>query len=250
MRVAAVVAYDGAAFHGFAAQPGGLATVASTLSSALEQVLRHPVELTGAGRTDAGVHAWGQVVSFDTDSERFDSTLTVRSVNALCGPAIAVRSMTVVADDFDARHSARWRHYRYDVLNDGVCPPLRAHSVWHVDQPLALPLLHLACDPIIGEHDFAAFCKRASNPHATTIRRVLSATWTESATDDGRLLRFEIRATAFCHNMVRSIVGTMVDIGRGKRRPGEITAILRSKDRQRAGQVAPPTGLTLWQVGY
>jgi tRNA pseudouridine38-40 synthase len=249
VKVKAVVAYRGDAFHGFAEQAGDLPTVAGSLRRAIEQVLRHPVDLTGAGRTDAGVHAWGQVVSFDTTSDRFDPDRTRRSINALCGPAIAVRSLEATSDDFDARFSAQWRQYRYDIANDPVASPLRS-AAWHVPTPLSLDLLRLACDPLLGEHDFAAFCKRSPNPDATTIRRVLDARWTELHGDEGRLLRFEIRATAFCHNMVRSIVGTLVDVGLGRRTAGSIAATLRSCDRANAGPVAPPHGLTLWEVGY
>jgi tRNA pseudouridine38-40 synthase len=250
VRVRLVVAYDGAPFHGFAVNPG-VATVAGALADAIARVLRAPVELTGAGRTDAGVHAWGQVVTFDAPAAGLDLVRLQRSLNGLCAPAIVVREAAVVSPDFDARFSAAWRHYRYQVLNTAVPDPFRAATTWHVARPLDLRLMQLACDPLIGEHDFASFCRPPKvGPDVTPPslrRKVLIARWSE--VDDG-LLRFEIRANAFCHQMVRSIVGTLVDVGLGRRRAGEMTSILRAGDRSAAGAVAPPHGLCLWEVGY
>ncbi len=243
------MAYDGSSFHGFAVN-AGVATVAGTLLDALSRVARRPTELTGAGRTDAGVHAWGQVVHVDLP-ESTDLADLQRRVNAMCGPTIVVRAAEWVPDDFDARFSARWRHYRYTVLNTATPDPFQAATAWHVPRPLAVPLMRLACDPLIGEHDFSSFCRRPKvgegEPPRSLVRSVRLARWSEP---EPGLLRFEIRANAFCHQMVRSIVGTLVDVGRGRRRAGEMTAILRSRDRASAGTVAPPHGLCLWEVGY
>lgn len=240
------VAYDGSRFHGFA-ENAGVTTVAGTLAAALRRVLRHAVALTAAGRTDAGVHAHGQVVSFD-GAEGLDLARVQRSVNKLCAPAIVVREIAVAAPDFDARFSALWRRYRYTVLNAPVPEPLLAGVAWHVDKPLDRAALQLSCDPFIGEHDFTSFCRRRrDDPEASMTRRVLSAGWTELP---GDLLRFEITANAFCHQMVRSIVGTMVDTGLGRHRPGEILAMMRAHDRSAAGRIAPAHGLCLWEVGY
>jgi tRNA pseudouridine38-40 synthase len=249
VRVRLLVAYDGSGFHGFAPQPG-VVTVGGTLAEAIEKVARAPVELTCAGRTDAGVHAWGQVVHVDlpaaTDLERLH-----RSLLKLCGPQVVVRELTVVPDDFDARFSARSRTYRYRVHNDVVPDPFSAHLAWHVPAPLDPDLLALACDPFLGEHDFSAFCRRPKVPvgqaEPSLVRRVLGAGWTDLG--DGHL-RFEIQATAFCHQMVRSIVGTIVAAGHGALRPGDLRAILRSGDRAAAAPIAPPHGLCLWEVGY
>ncbi len=248
-RVKLVVAYDGSGFHGFA-ENGGVVTVAATLRRALERVLGHPVELAGAGRTDKGVHAWGQVVSFDTEAG-VDLARMQRSVNAQCAPALVVRSATAVSPDFHARFSARWRLYRYTVLNREVPDPFLASTTWHVTRPLRLALLELACDPLIGEHDFSSFCRRPrvgeGDPPVPLVRRVLDAGWTDLG--DG-LLRFDVRANAFCHQMVRSVTGTLVDAGSGRLRPGDVAAILRARDRGAAGQLAPSHGLCLWEVGY
>lgn len=245
-RVRIDVAYDGGAFHGFA-ENADVATVAGTLRAALERVLRQPVTLTGAGRTDAGVHAWGQVVSADLP-DTADLVRLHRSLNRQCAPELVVRSLTWAADDFDARFSARWRRYRYTVLNTATPNPFRVATVWHVPTPLNVDAMQLACDPLLGEHDFGAFCRRPKvDPPVSLVRRVLDASWSG---ETGGELVFEIRATAFCHNMVRSIVGTVVEVGLGRISAGDMAAILRSKDRAFAGKVAPPQGLCLWEVGY
>jgi tRNA pseudouridine38-40 synthase len=249
-RARLVVAYDGTEFHGFAPNVG-VRTVLGELTATISLVVRTPVELTGAGRTDAGVHAWGQVVSGDLPGDT-DLAALARRVNKMHGPEIAVRDAGWVAPDFDARFSAQFRHYRYHVWNDPAPNPLEARTSWHVPQPLTMWAMQAAGDALIGEHDFASFCRRPKVADGETppslIRRVLDLGW--SRPDDSPMLRFEIRATSFCHQMVRSIVGTMVDVGLGHRSAGELTAILRARDRNVAGQVAPPTGLVLWNVGY
>lgn len=249
MRVRMVVAYDGSSFHGFAAQPGQR-TVAGVLGEAIEKVARRPADLTGAGRTDRGVHAWGQVVSLDLPGS-VDLGALHRSLVKLCGPAVVVRQVERADDDFDARFSAKARTYRYTVLNRPVPDPFLAATSWHVPEPLDLELLTLACDPFLGEHDFSAFCRRpkvAEGQEAPSlVRRVRRAAWTEL--DDG-VLRLEIEANAFCHQMVRSVVGTMVAAGRAELRAGDIRGVLRSGDRAAAAPVAPPHGLCLWHVSY
>jgi tRNA pseudouridine38-40 synthase len=249
-RARLTVAYDGSGFHGFAPNPG-VRTVMGDLADAITMVVRQPVELTGAGRTDAGVHAWGQVVSGDLPAD-VDLDDLGRRLNKLCAPAIAVRDLAWVDDGFDARFSATWRHYRYDVWNGPTPNPLLAQRAWWVPQPLARWALQAACDPLIGEHDFSSFCRRPKTadgePEPSLVRRVLLARWSELADPDH--LRFEIRANAFCHQMVRSIVGTLVDVGMGKASPGDVRGVLVRRDREAAGQVAPPYGLVLWEVGY
>lgn len=249
VRVRLVVAYDGAPFHGFAVNPG-VRTVGGVLTDALATVVGHPVELTCAGRTDKGVHARAQVVTFDADPDRFALDGLVRSVNKLCGPAIAVTDAALVDPGFDARFSAVARRYRYRILNRPAPDPFQSRYAWHVEEPLSLPAMVLACDPLIGEHDFAAFCrrpKRRDGEPASLVRRVTEAVWHDDGDGD---LRFEIEAGSFCHQMVRSVVGTLVDVGRGKKHAGDVLAIIRSGDRNRAGDLAPPQGLTLWTVRY
>ena len=215
------VAYDGTSFHGFA-ENDGVRTVMGELREAIEKVVRQPVDLVGAGRTDAGVHGWGQVVSCDLPDE-IDLQALVRRVNRMCGPAVVVRDARwAESPDFSARFSAKWRHYRYDIWN---APEPNAFLACDVVARLSsrcrMPALRLACDPLIGEHDFSSFCRKPravpGQPDPSMKRNVMLARWSEVPTDYGSgLLRFEIRANAFCHQMVRAIVGTMVDAGAGQ----------------------------------
>ncbi len=239
-----VVAYDGTDFHGFASQPE-TRTVAGVLEDALARVLRGPAQLTCAGRTDAGVHAWGQVVSLpvaaDVDVERVR-----RAVNGQLAPEVVVRDACVLHEPFDARHDATSRTYRYTITNRDAPDPFAARYAWWVPEPLDLVRLRLATDPFLGEHDFASFCRQGP-AGTTTMRRVLDASWVDAG--DG-VLTFDIRATAFCWQMVRSIVGTLVDAGLGRIRAGDILRILRARDRAAAGRLAPPQGLCLQSVEY
>jgi tRNA pseudouridine38-40 synthase len=256
-----LVAYDGSGYHGFAANRD-VPTVAGTLQQALELVVRAPVVLTAAGRTDKGVHAWGQVVSCDLPAHGdLDLDDLRRSLNKICGGSIVVRDIAVAAPDFDARFSATSRVYRYTVLDQPSPDPFAGRTAWLVETPLDLRAMQLACDPLIGEHDFSSFCRRPPNKRAddhggddvverSLVRRVVDARWTAVEFERGALLRFEIEARAFCHQMVRSIVGTMVEIGAGRKRAGDVASILRSRDRAKAGQLAPPHGLCLWEVRY
>jgi tRNA pseudouridine38-40 synthase len=250
LRVRIDLAYDGTGFHGFA-ENVGVRTVAGCLREALERVLGHRVELTAAGRTDRGVHARGQVVSFDARAEGFDADVLARALNKLLGPAIAVPAVAAVDDNFDARFSATARVYRYRVWNAPVHDPLLARSAWHVAEPLDLNALRLGADPLVGEHDFSSFCRKPPPlPDGTAPslhRRVRRARWWD---EGGGLLVFEIEANAFCHQMVRSVVGTLVDMGLGRRRAGEMLGIIAAGDRHAAGRLAPPHGLILWHVRY
>ena len=247
VRVRLVVAYDGKPFHGFAIQPGQ-ATVAGALKSSIDRALRADVTLVGAGRTDSGVHAWGQVVTFDADDERFDPPALQRSVNSTLAPVVVVRSVDVVDGAFDARRSALSRRYRYTVLNREAPDPFLAATTWHVPGELALGGLRLSCDPLIGEHDFSSFCRVPRlHPEVSMVRRVVYARWVDLG---GGLLRFDIEASSFCHQMVRSVVGTMMEVGRGRRPAGEMAGVLRGRDRSLAGDIAPPHGLCLWSVAY
>jgi tRNA pseudouridine38-40 synthase len=249
-RARFVVSYLGSEFHGFAASPG-VRSVLGELTEAVSLVARRPVELTGAGRTDAGVHGWGQVVSGDLPAE-LDLDDLARRINKICAPGIAVRSAEWTADDFDARFSATWRRYRYHVWNDPGANPLLANVSWHVAQPLDLRLMQAAVSPLIGEHDFSSFCRRPKvaedQPQPSMVRIVHSIEWRR--VDETPMLRLEITGSAFCHQMVRSITGTLVDVGLHRLTPADVNAILHAGDRNVAGQVAPPTGLVLWEVGY
>lgn len=240
-----VIAYDGSGFRGYAVQPEQR-TVEGVLQKALRQILHQDLALTAAGRTDAGVHAWGQVVSFDATPGLEPDRLQT-SLNKMLGPELVVRTAELVAPGFDARRSARWRHYRYTIVNRPVADPFLAATAWWVSTPLELSSLRLAADPFIGQRDFASFCRKPTTGSGSLVRRVLASHWTDLG--DG-VLRYDVRATSFCWRMVRSMVGTMVEVGIGRRRPGDMLTVLRALDRTAAADPAPPHGLCLWEVGY
>lgn len=244
-RLRLLVAYDGRAYHGFAAQPG-VETVGGALVAALERYLRHAVELTCAGRTDTGVHAWGQVVSFDARADA-DPKALQRAVNRALKPAVVVREAVVAEPGFDARRSAIGRVYRYTIRNHPVADPFSAGTAWHVPARLDLAAMRLACDALHGEHDFSSFCRRPPVPGASLVRVVRDARWVDLG--EGTL-RFEIEASSFCHQMVRSVVGTLVEVGLGKRKAGLMAGTVRARSRAAAGQPAPAHGLCLWEVRY
>ncbi|HUQ39668.1 MAG TPA: tRNA pseudouridine(38-40) synthase TruA [Acidimicrobiales bacterium] len=241
------VAYDGTGFHGFAVQANrpDLRTVGGVMTEAIRTIVGAPVDLAVAGRTDRGVHAWGQVVTFDAPAAADLEALT-RSLNKMLGPAIAVRDVGTAAGDFHARHSAIARRYRYTVLNRPAPDPFLARTAWWVEAPLDLRSMQLACDPLIGEHDYSSFCRKPPD-EGHLVRRVHDARWLDLG--DG-LLRFDIEAKAFCHQMVRSVVGTLVAVGHGRRRAGELAGILRARNREGLPSPAPAHGLCLWEVVY
>lgn len=245
-RVRMVLAYRGNGFHGFAAQPGQR-TVAGELSGAIARMTGQQVHLVCAGRTDAGVHAWGQVVHTDLPAG-VDPGQLARSCTKMLAPEIVVRSADVAPPDFDARHSAVSRVYRYTILQAPVPDPFLAGLAWHVEHSLDRRAMANATDPLLGCHDFSALCRRPPDrPDGPITRRVLDARWTEPG---HHLLSFEVEAESFCHQMVRSMVGLLVRVGRGRARAGDVAGILSSGDRGLAGSPAPAHGLCLWEVRY
>jgi tRNA pseudouridine38-40 synthase len=170
----------------------------------------------------------------------------------MCGPSVVVREATWAPADFHARYSALWREYRYSVLNSSVPNPFQASTAWHITTPLKLRAMQLASDPIIGEHDFSAFCRQPKSKdddgYEYSMRRnVMNAEWRVL---DNESLRFDIRGNAFCHQMVRALVGVFIEIGLGKRPPSDMRGLIVAGDRAQAAPVAPPHGLCLWEVGY
>jgi tRNA pseudouridine38-40 synthase len=235
--------YDGSGFSGYAVQAGAR-TVQAVLEAALFRITG-PVTTVVAGRTDAGVHARGQVVSFASPKD-LDTERTARSLNKMVREEIVIWGCTVVPDDFNARFSALARTYRYRVANVPVLDPMIRHMVWHVRYPLDLSRMNMAAQHFLGLHDFASFCRRADG--RSTERNVLSVNW-ERDPADGHLV-FEITASSFCRHMVRSLVAACVDVGRGKLEPDAVPGILAVRDRNESCGAAPPQGLTLWGVAY
>jgi len=249
-RYRLTIAYDGTSFHGFARNPD-VDTVEGILIEAIAKVLGDTPMLTCAGRTDAGVHAKAQVVSFD--SAPFNIAKMQKALNGLCAPSVVVSSIEKTSNDFNARFSAKSRTYRYQVLNQVDPDPFLARYSWHIRVPISIEKMNQAGQQLTGEHDFSSFCRKRTveiegqQILASLLREVKSLRWEVA---DRNLLELWITANAFCHQMVRSITGTLVDIGIGKINQSSITEILNARDRNIAGQVAPPHGLTLWNVSY
>jgi len=254
-----LIAYDGAAFRGFALQPE-VPTVAGELRHVLGRTARmsEPPLLTCAGRTDAGVHARGQVVHVDLPPVPFDGLGLARALNRQLAPSIVVLAAEEVSSTFDARRSALARTYRYLVWNAPAPDPLLDPMTWHVRDPLDLRAMEAASDVLLGTHDFRSFCRRkpGSSPEEPIVRRVTRAKWFHEEgrelTDigTGRLLRFEIQANSFCHQMVRSVVGSLVEVGRGRANAATLLERLRATTRHRAADPAPARGLCLVSVDY
>jgi tRNA pseudouridine38-40 synthase len=238
------IAYDGTDFSGWAAQPGRR-TVAGVLTDALAVVLREPVALTVAGRTDAGVHATGQVASADLPAE-VDPTRLVRRLARLLPSDVRITATRPVPAEFDARFAALRRHYRYRIATaPWGADPLRARDTLAWPHALDLDAVVAASAGLLGEHDFAAFCRRREG--ATTVRTLLDLTWRR---DDSGFAVLDVRADAFCHSMVRSLVGCLLAVGEGRREPAWAASILTSGARSSEVAVAPPHGLTLEEVCY
>jgi tRNA pseudouridine38-40 synthase len=243
VRLRIDLSYDGTDFHGWATQPD-LRTVQGTLEAALATVLRVPdVAVVCAGRTDTGVHARGQVVHVDLD-EHDDRLL--RRLNGILPPDVRVRAVVPADPGFDARFTALWRRYAYRVADHPrLVDPLRRHHVLAWPRPLDVEAMAEASRPLLGLQDFAAFCKRREG--ATTIRTLQELTWARGA--DG-LAVATVQADAFCHHMVRSLVGCLLAVGEGRRPVGWPAEVLAAATRDPAVAVVPAHGLTLEEVGY
>lgn len=259
------IAYDGTNYAGWQRQANAR-SIQQVLEDEISAIVGAHHPLNAAGRTDAGVHAAAQVASITIDHPIAADEL-MRALNArLRDGDIRIRRIEDTFDGFDARVYARSKTYRYAIWNGATVSPFIRTVVWHVPARLDLDRMIQATTPLIGEHDFAAF-QGGDSDVVTTVRTVLAAELVEMNihTDmpiamsplpdgapyaDGRLLRFEIAGTGFLRHMVRIIVGTLVDIGRGQMDVEEMAAIIQSRDRRRAGQTAPSHGLMLWQVTY
>lgn len=260
VRLRIDLGYDGTDFHGWARQPG-LRTVQGELESALDTVLRtRGSALTVAGRTDTGVHARGQVAHLDVDDELLAAVGTRETggppalalrLNGVLGSDVRVRAVVEAPPGFDARFSAVWRRYAYRIADsEESVDPLTRGSVLRWPRPLDLPAMNEAAQLLLGEHDFAAFCKRREG--ATTIRSLHELGWSREPDDRGRPgpAVATVRADAFCHSMVRALVGCLVRVGEGRSEPAWAREVLVAQRRHPAVTVMPAHGLTLEEVGY
>lgn len=256
MRLRIDLAYDGSDFKGWARQPA-LRTVQGDLEAALATALRLPeVAVTCAGRTDTGVHARGQVVHVDVEEAALADSAgrspdppleaLTRRLNGILAADVRVHAVVEAADGFDARFSAVWRRYAYRVADrPTTADPLTRNHVLAWPRPLDVAAMNAAARLLIGEHDFASFCKRREG--ATTIRTLLDLHWYRDAEERAVAT---VRADAFCHNMVRSLVGCMLAVGEGRQEPAWAGEVLGRAARDPGVVVVPPHGLTLEEVGY
>jgi tRNA pseudouridine38-40 synthase len=238
-----ILEYDGSRYAGWQRQPDQ-PTVQEAVETALLELTQETVAVIGAGRTDSGVHALGQVASFRIERQ-WTPREWIRGLNARLPEDIAVRSAAVVSDEFHARYAARGKLYQYRILNRGERPAVERVYLWHVHKPLDHPAMERSAAHLIGIHDFTSFeGTLTDNEDPVCNLRQLSLT----REDD--ILRIHVYADRFLKHMVRAIVGTLVEVGHAKRTPDSLSRILAAKDRTAAGRTAPPQGLFLVRVDY
>lgn len=242
MRVRAVVAYDGTDYQGWQRQPNG-PTVQAAIEEALVGVGQPGTTVLAAGRTDSGVHAEGQVIAFDVDW-RHPLDALLRALNAELPRDVAIREVSRAGSNFHPRFDARSRHYRYAVYNWPVRFPLVRRTSLHVPQELDAEAMGEAASVLVGEHDFATFGQPPQGD--VTVRRVVRAEWS----GDSPWLYFDVEANAFLYRMVRSLVGTLIQVGQGRMTVGEFERAMLAQDRSQAGPTAAPHGLCLIEVKY
>jgi tRNA pseudouridine38-40 synthase len=240
-----LIAYDGTPYHGWQFQPG-LRTVEGVLREVLSPITQTAVTLVAAGRTDAGVHARGQVANFHTASS-IDAARLRHAANSRLPGSIILRAADDVDPEFHATHDARGKHYRYSVWADREKPPYdKAAYTFHFHRPVDLDAAREAARLLVGCHDFKAFEGGRGQPRLNTVRTI----WRLDVSRAGPEVLFDIEGDGFLYNMVRNLVGTLLEVARGHWTPDRIGSILASRDRRNAGPTAPAHGLTLWQVFY
>ncbi len=239
-----LIEYDGTNYQGWQVQPKG-PTIQGILEEKLGLLTGEPIQLFGSGRTDSGVHALGQVAHFKTES-RMDIRTIQRALNSLVPPDIVIQSVEEVDEGFHARRRSKSKVYEYRILNRNLRSAFHRGYVWHIPQKLNLTEMKKATQSLVGEHDFSAF-RSVGTPTRTAVRRVIRAEWKRGR--DG-FIRFEIEANGFLKQMVRAIIGTLVEVGRGRMNAADLRRILNSKNRKEAGPTAPAQGLFLREVKY
>jgi len=245
----ATLAYDGSAYYGFQRQPEPRPTIQGAVETAISRVTRQSASVVGAGRTDSGVHAVGQVIAFDVDWKHADGQL-LQAINSQLPRDIALQDLWRQAG-FHPRYDALWRQYAYRIAAKPVRQPLLNGQVWQlVGQSLNLERMQQAAERLLGEHDFAAFGTAPQAGSSNTVRQVYVSQWTLAAGDYGHIYTYRVRSTAFLYHMVRRMVGLMVQVGRGQITLDDFMAIFASHDIQQAKLLAPPNGLVLEAVHY
>ena len=255
-RYKLTIEYNGTNFIGWQKQKKGF-SVQETIEIAAKNFLQNEIMLTVAGRTDAGVHAEAQVAHLDIKKnlkiKNILMGLNFYIAKEKYGEDISIKKVNKVGNDFNARFSAKSRTYRYQILNQAHSDPFLSRYTWHVYSPISIEKMNTAGQKLLGQHDFSSFCRKnimeidGQKVAASLIREIKTLHW---EVPDKNLIELWVTANAFCHQMVRSITGTLVDIGVGKIDEFSILEILNARDRNMAGQVAPPHGLTLWDVNY
>jgi len=242
-----ILAYDGTDFHGWQVQPHA-PSIQGTLASAVGRITGENVLPQGSGRTDAGVHALGQVATFPTESVIPAANLAV-ALNDILPPTIRVLECVEVPENFHARKSVAAKTYRYRIYRGAICPPFLARYVWHYPYPMNFAALERAAPRIEGEHDFSSFAAvdpEKGRDEKDCTRRILASGWRQ----EGEEFVYEVRGNGFLHHMVRNLVGTFVLVGKGTIQPEDISRILETRNRSAAGATAPASGLYLVKVEY
>jgi tRNA pseudouridine38-40 synthase len=243
VNIKLTVEYDGTNYHGWQFQPN-CESIQAVLERAISTFFGASTRITGSGRTDAGVHALGQVVNFFTEKESSPFRIR-RALNALTLPDITIKEVEIVPDSFDARRDAQSRVYEYHIFNRPTPSPFLLKRAWHLHERLDIDAMRAAIACLIGEHDFSSF-RAAGCDAAHPVRKIYST----SLEQRGELLVYTIEATAFLRHMVRNLVGTLVEVGKGERSPQAFADLLEARDRIKAGKTAPPHGLYLIEVKY
>jgi len=238
-----VIEYDGTAYCGWQRQKND-PTIQEAIETAISNMTHQRITLNGSGRTDAGVHAYGQVANFCCET-RLTADVFLKGLNGLLPDDIVIRACEPVPETFHARYDAKSKTYRYRILNQAIPAALYRQYSWHIKKTLNMESMQAALTGIVGTQDFKAF-EGTGSPRAHTVRTVMKA----QLTREQGFVVLKIKADGFLKFMVRNIVGTLVDIGLGKRTPGDIETILASKDRNQASATAPPHGLVLMSVDY
>ena len=242
-KIKLLIQYDGTAYHGWAAQPG-MPTIQGTLTDAIEKLTGCRVELLGSSRTDAGVHASGQVAAFVIDSPVPTENFT-RALNNMLPEDIAIMEAVEVPDSFDPISDTKSKIYRYSIYTGSIRPVMQIRYCWHRPGGLDVRAMQAAAKTLLGKHDFKSFAS-AADTRESSIRTIIKC----DVAGEGEWITFDVQADGFLYNMVRNIVGTLVEVGRGRWTTADIERILAAKDRCEAGPIAPASGLCLTRIFY